>query len=110
MNVNYITRLSNKDAKAGNYNNALKHTSSPYMVFFDADMCPTPNFLEIALPYFLSNSNKKIGFVQFPQSFKNPDIFQYRFHLENNIPFEQEYFYNTLQIKKCNKFCSLLWY
>lgn len=100
MNVNYITRLSNKDAKAGNYNNALKHTSSPYIVFFDADMCPTPNFLEIALPYFLSNSNKKIGFVQFPQSFKNPDIFQYRFHLENNIPFEQEYFYNTLQIKK----------
>lgn len=100
MNVNYITRLTNKDAKAGNYNNALKHTNSPYVVFFDADMCPTPNFLEIALPYFLSDSNKNVGFVQFPQSFNNPDIFQYRFHLENNIPFEQEYFYSTLQIEK----------
>lgn len=100
FNVNYITRLTNKDAKAGNYNNALKQTHSPYIAFFDADMCPTNDFLELALPYFLSNSNKKIGFVQFPQSFKNPDIFQYRFNLENKIPFEQEYFYNTLQIEK----------
>lgn len=100
MNINYITRLTNKDAKAGNYNNALKHSNSPYIIFFDADMAPTPDFLSITLPFFLAPGHKKVGFVQLPQSFKNPDIFQYRFHLENKIPFEQEYFYNSLQIAK----------
>lgn len=99
MNINYINRISHKDAKAGNYNHALKCTSSPYLVFFDADMAPTPDFLEITLPFFLKQPSK-IGFIQLPQSFKNPDIFQYRFNLGNKIPFEQEYFYNSLQISK----------
>lgn len=100
MKINYITRLTNKNAKAGNYNNALQYTNSPYIAFFDADMAPTPDFLYVTMPFFVKNSNKKIGFVQLPQSFKNPDIFQYRFHLENDLPFEQEYFYDSLQIAK----------
>ncbi len=107
MNINYITRLNNKNAKAGNYNNALKHSNSPYIVFFDADMAPTTDFLSITLPFFLKSKHTKIGFVQLPQSFKNPDIFQYRFHLENKIPFEQEYFYNSLQLAK-NKSNSVI--
>ena len=99
MGINYITRLTNKNSKAGNYNNALKHSNSPYIATFDADMCPKPSFLMKLLPYFI-NSKEKIGFVQTPQSFSNPDIFQYRFGLENDIPFEQEYFYHNLQIAK----------
>lgn len=101
MEINYITRLTNKDAKSGNYNNALHHTNSPYIVFFDADMAPTSDFLMITMPYFIE-SKEKMGFVQIPQSFKNPDIFQYRYHLQNDIPFEQEYFYNSLQVSKNN--------
>lgn len=100
LNVNYVTRSTNINAKAGNYNNALKFSNSPYIAFFDADMCPTPDFLELTLPFFIENENKKIGFIQLPQAFKNPDIYQYRFHLENTIPFDQEYFYNCLQISK----------
>ena len=96
LNVNYVTRSTNINAKAGNYNNALKFSNSPYIAFFDADMCPTPDFLELTLPFFIENENKKIGFIQLPQAFKNPDIYQYRFHLENTIPFDQEYFYNCL--------------
>lgn len=99
MGINYITRLNNKNSKAGNYNNALKHTSSPFIATFDADMCPEPTFLMKLLPYFYS-TNEKVGFVQTPQSFKNPDIYQYRFNLANDIPFEQEYFYHNLQIAK----------
>lgn len=98
LNVNYITRLTNKDAKAGNYNHALQKISSPYIATFDADMCPTPNFLMKTIPYLIKDKN--IGFVQLPQSFKNPDIFQLRFRLENKIPFEQDYFYHSIQIAK----------
>lgn len=96
--INYISRITNKNFKAGNYNNALNKTFSPYIVTFDADMAPTPDFLEITLPYILNND--KVGFVQLPQSFNNPDIFQYRFGNYKKVPFEQEYFYNNLQIAK----------
>lgn len=99
-NINYIHRYNNKDAKAGNYNHALKQISSPYVATFDADMAPTKDFLTLTLPFFINNPHKKIGFVQLPQSFINPDIFQYRFRLENEIPFEQEYFYHSIQIAK----------
>ena len=97
-NINYISRLTNRNFKAGNYNNALNKTSSPYIATFDADMAPTPNFLEVTLPHF--KDANKIGFVQLPQSFINPDIYQYRFGVENYIPFEQDYFYHSLQISK----------
>lgn len=101
MNINYITRSNTKNAKSGNYNNALHKTPSPYIVTFDADMAPEKNFLLKTIPFFL-NSKEKVGFVQTPQSFNNPDIFQYRFRLEKEIPFEQDYFYHTLQIAKNN--------
>lgn len=113
LEINYFSRITNKNAKSGNYNHALAHTSSPYIATFDADMAPTPNFLLTTLPFFYektenlkSNSNtstqsiNKIGFVQLPQSFNNPDIFQYRFGLANRVPFEQDYFYHTIQIAK----------
>ena len=100
MAINYISRSSNKDSKAGNYNNAVSKTNSPYIATFDADMAPTPDFLMKTLPFFIKNSKEKIGFVQLPQSFINPDIFQYRFRLEDKLPFEQEYFYHSIQLAK----------
>lgn len=96
--INYITRTDNKGAKAGNFNNALKQTSSPYIVTFDADMQPTPYFLLKTIPFF--EHEKKLGFVQLPQSFTNPDIFQLRFGLTDKIPFEQDYFYHRIQLAK----------
>ena len=99
LNVNYISRLTNKNAKAGNYNHALSLIHSPFVATFDADMAPTENFLMTTLPFFFKEK-KPVGFVQLPQSFVNPDIFQYRFGLENKIPFEQDYFYHSIQIAK----------
>ena len=96
--IGYITRLNNKNAKAGNYNHALKKTSSPLIATFDADMCPTPKFLMTTVPFFIAK--EKIGFVQLPQSFNNPDIYQLRFGMSDKIPFEQEYFYHRIQIAK----------
>lgn len=98
LEINYITRLTNKDAKAGNYNHALQIIKSPLVATFDADMAPTPQFLLKTVPFIIKDSN--IGFVQLPQSFKNPDIYQERFGLSNKIPFEQDYFYHSIQIAK----------
>lgn len=99
LGINYLSRSTNNNAKAGNYNHALQNISSPFVATFDADMAPCPNFLLETLPYFFGK-NKKIGFVQLPQSFVNPDIFQYRFNLEDSIPFEQDYFYHRIQLAK----------
>lgn len=49
--MNYITRTENTHAKAGNLNNALAKTSSPYIVTFDADMIPIHDFLLKTNPF-----------------------------------------------------------
>ena len=98
MKVKYISRHDNKGAKAGNYNNALEKTSAPYLATFDADMRPTKKFLLKTMPFFVKASN--VGFVQTPQSFNNPDIYQAR--LSAKIPFEQDYFYHYIQMARNN--------
>jgi cellulose synthase (UDP-forming) len=75
MNVNHLGRKNGKDAKAGNLNNALLNSNSPLVVTFDADMIPMHDFLTACVPYFCTK--EKVGFVQTPQSFYNPDLFQY---------------------------------
>ncbi len=107
MGVNYLKRADNKGAKAGNLNNALKHSSSPYVVTFDADMIPQKRFLMQLVPFFvdaeMKNENKpenekiKLGFIQSPQNFYNPDLFQFNLFSEGRIPNEQDYFYKDIQ-------------
>ncbi|MBR5598165.1 MAG: glycosyltransferase [Lachnospiraceae bacterium] len=107
MGINYLDRPDNKGAKAGNLNNALAHSSSPLVVTFDADMIPQSEFLLKTIPYFidaqLKNQNKKeedkikLGFVQTPQAFYNPDLFQFNLFSERRIPNEQDYFYKDIQ-------------
>ncbi|MDO5516232.1 MAG: glycosyltransferase [Clostridium sp.] len=126
MGIGYITRTEHKDAKAGNLNNALSQTSSPLIVTFDADMIPMHDFLTTCIPYFiedLENADKiekeyglekrkkrkgKIGFVQTPQSFYNPDLFQYNLFSETRIPNEQDYFYRDIQVSR-NKTNSVIY-
>ena len=98
LKIRYITRTTNKDAKAGNYNNALNHTKSPFIATFDADMKPNPDFLMKTIPYFMED--KKVGFVQLPQCFKDYDIFQTRLKVFRKIPYEQYYFYHHIQMAK----------
>lgn len=100
MNINYITRTTRENAKAGNYNNALKKIKSKYVVTLDADMIPMNDFLITTIKYFFNN--EKIGFVQTPQCFYNSDIFQKRLNLSQKIPFEQNFFYHNLQLSKNN--------
>lgn len=102
LKIGYLGLSDNKDAKAGNINNAIKNTNSPLIVTFDADMIPRRDFLMETVPYFfLKDSNgeyEKVGFIQTPQSFYNPDLFQFNLYLENNIPNEQDYFFKEVNI------------
>lgn len=116
MGVGYFGLSGNKLAKAGNLNNALSKTDSPLVVTFDADMIPRSSFLMKTVPYFFLpemiledgvwrkrteeelDPDYKIGFVQTPQSFYNPDLFQFNFFAESNIPNEQDYFFKEVNV------------
>lgn len=117
LGVGYFGLEGNKDAKAGNLNNALSQTRSPLVATFDADMIPHNNFLMDTVPYFFLPRVKKtkdgtwvvlpedevdddfrIGYIQTPQSFYNPDLFQYYLYSEGNIPNEQDYFFREVNV------------
>jgi cellulose synthase (UDP-forming) len=120
MGVGYFGLSGNKDAKAGNLNNALSKTSSLLVATFDADMIPMREFLLKTVPYFFLPKLKKangvwveresgeidedykIGFIQTPQSFYNADLFQYNLFSENRFPNEQDYFFREISINRNN--------
>lgn len=114
--VHYLKRADNKGAKAGNLNNALAHSDSPLIVTLDADMIPKHDFLLKTVPYFVDfdlqnegrEEKRKLGFVQTPQSFYNPDLFQFNLFSEGRIPNEQDYFYKDIQVTR-NKTNSVIY-
>ncbi len=110
LGVHYFDRPDNEGAKAGNLNKALERTSSPYVVTFDADMIPQRKFLLKTIPYFVDaerinatlpeNRRRHLGFIQTPQSFYTPDVFQHNLYAETNIPNEQDFFYDVIEAAK----------
>lgn len=117
MGVGYIGLCNNKHAKAGNLNNAMANTASPLVVTVDADMILRHEFLVKTVPYFYLPRLKqtetgawlerpqeevdpayKIGFIQTPQSFYNPDLFQYNLHQEMDLPNEQDFFFQDINV------------
>lgn len=73
LGITSITRRTPGGAKAGNINNGMRETKSPYFVVFDADHVPHPNFLQSVMGYFV---DPKMGFVQTPQFYKNHTVNQ----------------------------------
>ncbi len=110
LDVNYFDRPDNKGAKAGNLNKALERTSSPYIVTFDADMIPKRGFLLKTIPYFVDAERineelpecrrRPLGFVQTPQCFYTPDVFQHNLYAETRVPNEQDFFYQVIEAAK----------
>lgn len=114
--VGYLGFPGNKEAKSGNLNHALSKTSSPLIATFDADMIPQHTFLMKTVPYFLlseftevngewrlrredeRDESFKLGLVQTPQSFYNPDLFQFNLYAEQSIPNEQDFFSREVNI------------
>lgn len=98
LGVRYLTRKDRSDAKAGNLNNALKHTNADFVGIFDCDHAPTPEFFERTLGYF---NDPGVAFVQTPQDFFNIDSFQHRVDKKHNEYWhEQTLFYRVIQAGK----------
>lgn len=101
--LGYLIREEHDFAKAGNLNAALARTTSPLVAVFDADMRPSKEFLLRTVPHMLGDRqedgvhelDEKVGYVQTPQSFDTPDLFQSS--VRGAIPNEQDYFYFSIE-------------
>ncbi|NJK69768.1 MAG: glycosyltransferase [Microcoleus sp. CSU_2_2] len=94
LKCEYIARLNNHHAKAGNLNNALTHTQGELIVVFDADFIPTKNFLLRTLGFF---QDPTVALVQTPQSYYNADPIARNLGLDNIITPEEEVFYRQIE-------------
>lgn len=110
MGVGYFDRPDNEGAKAGNLNNALFKTTSPYVVTLDADMIPRRMFLMQTIPYYVDNEKRNrdrreedkitLGLLQTPQAFYSPDVFEHNLYCETRVPNEQDFFYRTIEVSR----------
>lgn len=115
--VKHCGLKNNKHAKSGNLNNGLANSTSPLIATIDADMIPRRHLLMQMIPrFFISKMVKdasghwrpsegatgeldeKMGFVQAPQSFYNPDLFQFNLYSEQRVPNEQDYFFREINV------------
>ena len=92
--VGYLTRPDNKGAKAGNINAALARTNAPFILILDADFVAQPNILWRAMGLF---QDPRVGIVQMPQDFFNPDPLQHNLYATRFIPNDQRLFFHVIQ-------------
>jgi cellulose synthase (UDP-forming) len=102
LNCGYIARPDNSHAKAGNINHALAKLGQlpnppEFVSILDADFVPMPNFLSRALTLFRDD---KIGIVQTPQHFINPDPIQTNLLATQVWPDEQRFFFDIVMPAK----------
>jgi len=87
LGCRYLARTNRRHAKAGNLNNALKHTSAAFIAVFDADHAPAPTFLDETLGFF---ADDKVAFVQTPQDSYNLDSFQHRLDRRKSLVWNEQ--------------------
>ncbi len=89
----YLTREDNLHAKAGNLNNALKHSSGEFIFVLDCDHIPVSSYLKETIGFF---KDPKLAYVQCPHNFYNPDCHQKNLFLEEELAHEQELFFQIV--------------
>lgn len=89
----YITRPDNAHAKAGNINHALTKTNAEFVALFDADFIVQRNFLMRTMGFFFDH---KIGIVQLPHTFYNPDPMQTNLAVHKTLPDDQRFFFEAI--------------
>lgn len=93
IGVNYITRETNKHAKAGNLNHALNHTGSDLVLVLDCDHVPARDILKSTVGWFLKD--EKIAFIQTPHFFINPNPVEKNLAIFKDAPSENDMFYRA---------------
>lgn len=99
LGVQYVTRPDNRGAKAGNMNHALELLAAradppDFVAVLDADFVPHRGFISRCLALF---HDPKVGLVQTPQHFFNPDPIQHNLGLNRAYPDEQRFFFDHMQ-------------
>ncbi|HZH10755.1 MAG TPA: UDP-forming cellulose synthase catalytic subunit [Microvirga sp.] len=95
LDVRYLTRARNLNAKAGNLNNGLDHSTGDLIAVFDADHAPARSFLEETVGFFAVDKN--LFLVQTPHFFINPDPLERNLGTFHTMPSENEMFYGVIQ-------------
>jgi cellulose synthase/poly-beta-1,6-N-acetylglucosamine synthase-like glycosyltransferase/tetratricopeptide (TPR) repeat protein len=98
LGVGYISRKERTHAKAGNLNNALRHTHGEFIVILDADHLPYHHYITRLLGYF---DDPKMGFVQAPHTTYNLDNFMGRWKSSSKAYWEDvRIFFEAVQLGK----------
>ena len=97
--VRYVIRPDNTGSKAGNINHALQllardETPPDFVAVLDADFVPHRGFLSRGLALF---HDPRVGLVQTPQHFFNPDPIQHNLGVTTSYPDEQRFFFDHMQ-------------
>jgi cellulose synthase (UDP-forming) len=95
LNISYLTRAENFNAKAGNMNNALKSIKGDLILILDADHVPTVDILNKTVGSFMQD--EKVFLVQTPHFLINPDPFEKNLNLFHHMPAENDMFYKVIQ-------------
>lgn len=94
LGINYITRETNRSAKAGNLNHALNHTDGELLLLLDCDHVPTTDILQRTVGYFLADP--KLFLVQTPHFFINPTPIEKNLSGIGNPNSENDMFYRSI--------------
>ena len=95
LGLRYLSRPDNKNAKAGNLNFGLGHSSADFVMSLDADHIALPHALNIMLGFF---ADEKVALVQTPQDYYNTDAFQYmNSGLTKGLWHDQSSYYNIIE-------------
>lgn len=100
MGVRYLRRSDNRHAKAGNLNNALRASrasAGEFILMLDADFVARHDFLYRTIGLF---DDPKVGIVQTPQNFYNPDPVQHNLLANRSVTDEQRFFFDVVQPAK----------
>lgn len=94
VGAEYMTRETNRSAKAGNLNHALTLSNGEFILFLDCDHVPAAEILQRTLGYLIADP--KAFLVQTPHFFANPAPAERSLGRGTPVPDESEMFYRVI--------------
>jgi len=94
LGVRYLAREHNVNAKAGNLNHGLAHSTAEFVMVLDADHIAVPRALDATLGFF---RDERVALVQTPQDYYNTDAFQFINARNGALWHDQSFFYGIAQ-------------